>query len=128
MAFNFKAYEGATLEQLGILSAIAGVGGSLRFTNKSLNGKGQLCVVITKKDGTSDTCTCSKAVTDTVRTAIEAGTSKKDVLGAIAKLAVIEATNGGNYVSAPMNSEGVESFTITELKAVKVTYEELQAF
>jgi len=129
MAFNFKKYESAELEVLGTLATIAGKGGKLRFTNRSWNGTGQLCIVIEKKDGTSDTCTCSKTVTTAIRKAVEAGQSKKDVLGAIVNLDIIEASNGGNYVSAPMGEGGeLESFTIGELASVDVTFEELIAF
>lgn len=129
MAFNFKVYENATLEVLGTLKSVAGTGGKLRFTNKSLNGTGQLCVVITKKDGLSDTVTCSKAVTAACRKALAGGEAKRDVLGAIINLDIIEASNGGNYVSAPMGEGGeIENFTIAELTKTEVTYEELVAF
>lgn len=129
MAFNFQKYESATLEVLGTLASIAGKGGKLRFTNRSFNGNGQLCVVIEKKDGTSDTATCSKTVTAAARKALAAGQSKKDVLAAIKDLDIIEATNGGNYISAPMGEAGeIESFTIEQLTKVNVSFEELVAF
>jgi hypothetical protein len=115
---NFKKYEGVTLEVLGTLAALCGVGGKLRFTNRSMaNPNRQLCVVITKKDGTSDTVTCSKIVTKAIRAALAAGTTKLEALGAIVDLNIIEATNGGNYISAPMGEGGeFEDFTIAEVK------------
>lgn len=129
MAFNFKTYESATLEVLGTLKTVAGKGGNLRFTNRSLNGTGQLCVVITKKDGTSDTVTCSKTVTKAARAALASGQKAKDVLAAILNLDIIEATNGGNYISAPMGEGGeIESFTIADLEKSELTFEELVAF
>jgi len=131
MAFNFQKYESVTLEVLGTLAGLAGVGGKLRFTNKSYNGTGLLCVVIEKKDGTSDTATCSKVITAAVRKALAAGTSKKQALAAIVNLDIIEASNGGNYISAPMGEGGeIESFTIAELtkEAKTFNYEELAAF
>ena len=129
MAFNFQKYESAELTVLGTLVSVAGKGGKLRFTNKSLNSNGQLCVVIEKKDGTSDTATCSKTVTAAARKAFAAGQKKKDVLAAIRELDIIEATNGGNYISAPMGEGGeIESFTIEELNKVGVSFEELVAF
>lgn len=129
MAFNFQKYESVTLEVLGSLAGIAGKGGSLRFTKRSLAGTGMLCVVINKKDGTSDTATCSKVITAAARKALEAGQTSKQVLAAIKDLDIIEATNGGNYVSAPMGESGeLESFTIEELTKTKVSYEELVAF
>ena len=129
MAFNFKVYESPTLEVLGTLAGIAGKGGKLRFTNRSFNGKGQLCVVMERKDGLSDTVTCSKVVTSACRKALEAGQNKKQVLAAIKDLDIVEAPNGGNYISAPMGEAGeIESFTIEELTKSKVSYEELAGF
>lgn len=128
MSVEFKIYESATLEVVGSLESLAGIGGKLRFTNKSMNNsKGQLAVVITKKDGTSAVVTCSKAVTAGVRKALENGTSAKVCLGSLVKLDIVEAPNGGNYVSAPMGEGGVEDFTITDLRKVAVNYEDLVA-
>ena len=128
MAVAFAVYESATLEVVGSLESLAGAGGKLRFTNKSMNNsKGQLAVVITKKDGTSGVVTCSKAVTAGIRKALEAGISAKKCLASITKLDIVEAPNGGNYVSAPMGEGGVEDFTIAELKKEAVNYEDLVA-
>ena len=128
MAFNFKVYEGVTLESLGTLAEVTGAGGSLRFTNRTLGDSSKsLCVIITRKDGTSDTVTCSKAVTAGVRNALASGKSKKECLSAIINLDIVEAPNGGNYISAPRSEGGVEVFTITELKRERVNYEELVA-
>lgn len=126
MAVAFAIYESATLEVVGSLEGLAGKGGALKFTNKSLNGNGQLAVVITRKDGTSAVVTCSKAVTAGIRSALEQGISKKRCLASIAKLDIVEAPNGGNYVSAPAGAQG-ESFTIEELKREAVNYEDLVA-
>lgn len=127
MAVAFAIYESATLEVVGSLEGLAGRGGALKFTNKSLNNSaGQLAVVITKKDGTSAVVTCSKAVTAGVRKALEAGTSKKTCLASISKLDIVEAPNGGNYISAPAGAQG-ESFTIEELKREAMNYEDLVA-
>jgi len=131
MAFNFKKYEGVELEVLGTLASIAGTGGKLRFTNRSMNGTKQLCVVIKKKDGTSDTITCSKVITKACRNAFTAGLKKSAVLASIIDLDILEATNGGNYISAPMGEGGeIEEFTVASLKKEEevVTYEELIAF
>ena len=126
MAVNFAVYESATLEVVGSLEGLAGRGGSLRFTNKSLAGNGQLAVVITRKDGTSGVATCSKAVTAGVRKALSDGVSKKQCLASISKLDIVEAPNGGNYVSAPAGAQG-ESFTIEELRKETMSYEDLVA-
>ena len=128
MALEFSIYEATQLEELGTLTSLAGPKGRLRFTIKSLQSTGLLCVVVTKADGTSDTVTCSKAVTTAVRKALAAGTIPKQCLGAIANLMVLEGTNGGNYISAPASAAGVEEFTIDELKKVTISYEELVAF
>ena len=126
MALAFKVYESVSLEVLGTLAIIAGVGSKLRFTNRSMAGTGLLCVVITKKDGTSDTVTCSKAVTKAVRAALAAGASKVQCLAGIINNNIIEADNGGNYVSAPMG-DGVEleEYTLAEIKKVAIDYEQL---
>lgn len=127
MAVEFKIYESATLEVVGSLEGLAGRGGALKFTNKSLNNSaGHLAVVITKKDGTSAVVTCSKAVTAGVRSALEQGISKKRCLASIARLDIVEAPNGGNYVSPPAGAQG-ESFTIEELKKEVMSYEDLVA-
>ena len=131
MAFNFKDYGGVELEVLGTLASIAGKGGKLRFTNGSVNNTAkQLCVVIKKANGTSDTTTCSKTITKSCRAAFAAGLTKSRVLASLINLDIIEATNGGNYISAPMGEGGeIEEYTIDALKKEEpVTYEELVAF
>jgi hypothetical protein len=129
MALNFQVYESATLEVLGTLKSVAGTGGKLRFTNKSMNANGSLCVVIEKKDGKSATATCSKVVSAAIRKALAAGKTKQEALAAIVDLDIVEAPNGGNYISAPRGEGGeVESFTIAALAKEVFSFEELVAF
>ena len=128
MAIDFKVYVMTEREVLGTVNELAQAGGKLKFSQKSLNDKSkQLCVVIERKDGKSATVTCSKAVTAGLRAAMENGTSKKKCLASIMALEVVEAPNGGNYVSAPAGAQG-ESFTVAELKKESVSFEELVAF
>ena len=127
MAFNFKVYEGVTLESLGTLASVIGVGGSVRFTSTSVSDQAKrLCVVMTKADGTSDTVNCSAAVTKGLRAAFASGKTKRECLAAIINLEILE-TEKGNFISAPRGESGVESFTVSDLRKVRVNYEDLVA-
>ena len=126
MAMNFVVYE-STITTLGTVKELAGTKGSLKFTTKTINNpKAQLCVVFQRADGTSATAVCSKAVTAGIRSALEKGITKKKCLASLQGLSVVEAPNGGNYISAPAGAMG-ESFTIEELSTEMVNYEDLVA-
>lgn len=118
MAMNFGVYQSkATV--LGTVAELALAGGSLKFTHKTLvNPKKLLCVVILRKDGTSDTATCGETVTMAIRRALDKGMSKKQALASLAKLQVLEGNNGGNYISAPVGELG-EFYAIEELATEK---------
>ncbi len=69
MALNFKNYERAERVSLGTVASNLGAGGKIRpitMTNW-LNHEIRVQLVLTKKDGTSDTVTCSPEVSKRLR-------------------------------------------------------------
>jgi len=131
MAFNFKQYVStANLTELGTVSKFI-PGGSIKFVPGTIDRYNlgtikAMAMVLTLKNGDSDTCPLSKRVSAVVKKALDNGTSKRDVLAAIAKLEVLEMEDGSNIISAPRGSSGEEeSFEIASLNKSKVTYDEL---
>ena len=129
--FDFKVFEGVTLEDLGTLASIVGKGGKLRFAGaKNLNSDKRVSVVMLKADGTSDTVSCSGPVSIGVRKALESGTAKNKVLAALAKLSVLAGDSEIPFICAPLGAGGAEEeFTVEQLSALKnADYESVIAF
>ena len=116
--------ENAELTNVGTLATLAGVT-EVTFIPANLRSDKRVVVVAKNKKGESATISCSKAVSETVRTALKSHT-RTEVLGAISKLPLLENEQGVVFIS---NEGGeLEFTTITEVKAATINYEELVAF
>ena len=126
---KFEKYEAtSTLEDLGTLAKVIGTGGTLSLLPKNLRSTKRVVVIAKNKTGESAVISCSSGVSDSIRKAIGAGKSHKQVLGAISKLNVLENEEGVAYICAPAGEGvGLEEFTVADLKSVTVNYEELVA-
>lgn len=135
MALVFKQYVStANLTELGTVSSSI-PNGSLKFVPGTIDRyklgtiKAMAMILIDSK-GDSLTVPLSKRVSAVIMKALENGSTKRDVLGAIAKLDVIEDEQGRNFISAPRSASGEEeSFEIgakgANVARSKATYEEL---
>jgi hypothetical protein len=129
---NYQKYEktGGELTVVATVKQDIGKGGSIkfvpgtidRFKNKLIKS---LNLILMKKDGTSTTCPLSKKASLTVINALANGTTKKEVLGAIMKLEIMETEDGKNYICPPMGSGGEEeTLTFEEGAKVSASYED----
>ena len=127
MALEFKVYQGTqtSLETIGtVLAQIPG--GSLKFVPGTFTSGKRIAVILTNKAGESTVVACSKRVSATLQAALADGKTKKEMLGAIAKLEISEDEEGRNFIVAPQGAGGQEEdFTVAELKKSVATYEDL---
>ena len=128
MALEFKVYEQtSTLENLGTLSALAGVKGKLAFINGNLNHPTKrVAVVMLNSKGESTTVTCSASVSASVRQGIKAGVTHEQALSALSELSVLEREDGAHYL-APEGSGSLNFFAVADIvkKSTKLTYADL---
>lgn len=129
---SFAKYEGAELESFGTVASIVGAKGKLAIAPKSLlkNNTKRVVIIMTKKDGTSSTVTCSSKLSDAIRTALEGGMTKVKVLAIVAKLEVLQAEDDATpFVTIPQGESTLEQFTVEDLAKEKaVDYGDLVAF
>jgi hypothetical protein len=131
MALNFKMYERTSteLETIGTVATVIGKGGSLRFVPGTFTSGKRIAIILQNKKGESTVIACSKRVSEGLKSALDEGTSKKQMLSAISKLEVSEDEEGRNFIIAPVGSGGVEeAFTIEDLNKVTTSFEDLVAF
>ena len=131
MALQFKMYEGTTteIETIGTVATVIGKGGSLRFVPGTFTSGKRIAIILLNKKGESTVIACSKRVSESLRTVLNEGTSKKQMLSAISKLEISEDEEGRNFIIAPVGTGGVEeAFTIEDLAKEKVDFSELVAF
>lgn len=135
MALTFANYERAesTLTDEGtVISKIPG--GKLKFcpgTIDRYNAKSikAMSILLFNKKGESTSVPMSKTLSATVAKALDAGTDKKTILGAISKLSIYENEEGMNIIGRPQGSSEEEiEFTAVELAKVTADYEALVAF
>lgn len=128
---NFAKYEGAELVSFGTVASIVGAKGELAIAPKSLlpgNNK-RVVIILTKKNGTSSTLSCSAKVSVAMRDALAQGAKKSSVLGVISKLEVIQADDDAvPYITFPAGQSTLESFTVEDLAKVSIeSFEEAVA-
>lgn len=89
--FNFKKYERKELQQLGTLNDIFGEDFEIGFSPKNFNSEDNIFLVLDLPNGQSDVISCSKAVSELLR-------SQELTLGQATNLPVIlrELTAGKN--------------------------------
>lgn len=135
MALQFKQYVStANLTELGTVSSFI-PGGSLKFVPGTIDRYNlgtikAMAMILTNVKGESVSVPLSKRVSAVIKKALDNGGSKTDVLGAIAKLDILENEDGVNTISAPRGATGEEeSFEIgvkgANVAKVKTTFEEL---
>ena len=130
MALNFKKYESTatTLETIGTVASQI-PGGSLKFVPGTFTSGKRIAIILTNKAGESTVLACSKRVSATLRSALENGSTKKDLLAAIVKLEISEDEEGRNFIMAPQGVGGQEEeLNISVATKQKVSYEDLIAF
>ena len=112
MALNFKNYERAERVSLGTISNIAGPGGRIKPVSIAnfMDENKRVVILITQKDGTSDTVTCSPEVSKRLR-------SKELAISQLATFEVIEQlTSTGeimNLVVMPSSGSLIPDYEIT---------------
>ena len=129
MALLFKVYESASLEDLGTILDIIGENGELRFSSqKNLNSKNRVTLILKDEDGKSVAVPCSKAVSITVRQALSEGKTKAECLSALVNLNLLEDKDGKIFISPLGNRDATpeEFHKVGELAEVKVTYQDLE--
>jgi hypothetical protein len=135
MALNFKVYvpKESTLTELGTVASQI-PGGKIGFTPGSLNkylagSIKAISILLTNKEGESDTAPLSVRVSATIKDALAEGATKAECLSAISKLMLVETKDGGNIIAAP-RGEGGEEEQVSIEAAVKspVTFGKLVAF
>jgi hypothetical protein len=135
MALNFKTYTPAAsnLTELGTVAEQI-PNGRIKFTPGSLDRyrAGQIkaiSMLLTDKNGDTDTAPLSKKVSATISNALKSGASKSDCLTAILKLEMLETEDGANIISAPRGAGGEEEeVRVSSATKTKVTYDDLVAF
>jgi hypothetical protein len=131
MALQFKMYErtGTEIETIGTVATTIGKGGSLRFVPGTFTSGKRIAIILQNKKGESTVIACSKRVSESLKNALNEGTSKKDMLSAISKLEISEDEEGRNFIIAPVGVGGVEeTFAIEDLTKVTTSFEDLIAF
>ena len=135
MALNFVKYvpKESTLKELGTVASVI-PGGTIGFTPGSLNKYlagtiKAVSILLTDKEGGSETVPASKAVSTTIKNALAKGATKAECLNAITKLMIVETEDGSNIIAAPRGAAGEET-TVSIATAAKaaVTFEDLVAF
>ena len=132
MAVEFKVYvpKESTLVELGTVAKQI-PGGSLKFCPGTI-GRYQsgttksMAMVLLNKQGESATLPLSKAVSATIKKALENGSTKKECLAAILKLEVRENADGIITIGAPRGLNGEEEeLTVSNAVKIVTTYEDL---
>jgi hypothetical protein len=120
MSVVLKKYEGsATLEDLGNVKSIAGKGGTIDFLDKNFADLGKRVVVLVKnKAGESGVIACSQGLSKNLREAKTAGKSRKELLGWVAGLNVLENEDGQYFITMPSSGEAREGINVDSLKIV----------
>ena len=128
MALEFKVYERAesSLEDLGTLAHLGGRGAKLAFIPRNLLSTVRVVVVVENAKGESAQVTCSTNISNSVRSALKEGTSKKAILGALAQLHVFEREDGAHYL-AQEGSGSLDFHSVAEASKEAISYEELVA-
>ena len=134
---QFKEYSNEAIEDLGLVSAIIGEKGSIRFSSdKNLSSKKRVTVILQLENGQSAAIPCSSKVSDICRIAL-VDHSEVEVLRVISSLHVLETTKDRNgklydeprhFISPPGSGDGTplkESFTLADLEEAKLTWDEL---
>jgi len=112
MALNFKNYERAERVSLGTIAKLAGLGGKIKpvSINNFTDENKRVVILVTNKDGESDTVTCSPEVSKRLR-------SKELTISQLSTFEVIEQlTLSGeimNLVVMPSNGAGIPDYEIT---------------
>lgn len=136
MALQFKQYVSTAtdLDSLGTVASNLGKKGTLKFVPGTIDRfKSKvikaLCMVLSDDKGNSTTVPLSKRVSGTILNALEDGKTKRDCLLAISKLEIVEVEENGELrhtIVAPRGAGGEEeTITVGEVKASKVSYEDL---
>lgn len=101
---------------------------SIKFTKPNLASEKRVTLILTDSSEESHTLSCSTPLSIIVRKALKDGSSKQKVLGALSKLAVMQDNKDEEkYFLMQPAGAGEESFLVEDIKAEKVTYEELVA-
>lgn len=115
MAIKFEMYQGTTgeLTELGTVKALAGKKGKIAFIRKNFNDvTKRVAVVLTNAKGESALISCSKQVSDALR-------SKQMNIAQLAGCTVLENEDGVNFISMP-STGGLQSFELDAVKASSV--------
>lgn len=126
MSLTFTNYERAesTLTDLGTVLSIVGKDGGIGLIPKNFKDSAKRVVlVLTKKNGTSTTVSCSKAVSDGLR-------DKSITLGNVLGLNLLENEDGVAFVSMPATGAQLQNYSVKSLKLTEyipqaINYEEL---
>jgi hypothetical protein len=132
---KFKVYEPSERDTIGTVSSLIPKG-KLKFIPNTItkyqNGVNKaIGIILINQAGESTTLPLSKRVSKGIVDAFEAGKSKKELLGAIAKLEVTQFEHNTTgemcqVVSAPIGEAGTEEeYTVADLGKSTVTFEEL---
>lgn len=128
MGLTFTNYERAesTLTDLGTVADQVGKDGFLGIIPKNFKDTTKRVVlVLTKKNGTSTTVSCSKAVSEGLR-------DKSITLGNVLGLNLLENEEGVAFISMPAVGAQLQQYAVKTLKLTAfipkvVDYEELAA-
>lgn len=100
---------------------------SIKFTKPNLASEKRVTLILTDSSEESHTLSCSSPLSAIVRKALKTQ-SKQKVLGALSKLVVMQDNDDEEkYFLMQPAGAGEESFLVEDIKAEKVTYEELVA-
>lgn len=105
-------YQGTTgeLTELGTVKALAGKKGKISFIRKNFNdATKRVAVVLTNAKGESALISCSKQVSDALR-------SKQMTIAQLAGLTVLENEDGVSFISMP-GTGGLQTFEADAIKA-----------
>jgi hypothetical protein len=120
MSVKFEMYQGTTAEltELGTVKEIAGKKGKISFIRKNFNdATKRVAVVLTNANGESALISCSKQVSDALR-------SKQMNIAQLASCKVLENEDGINFISMP-GTGGLRSIELdgVRLEVVEVSNE-----
>ena len=124
MALNFKNYERVERVSLGTVASNIGIGGKIRPITMSnwLNHDIRVQLVLTKKDGTSDTVTCSPEVSKRLR-------SKELKISQLVNFEIEEQISSQgevyNMIKMPSAGAGIPDYEIT---GEETAYEPIAVF
>ncbi len=123
MALQFRTSEEinkelgreGSVEDLGTLKKLLPKGSKVKFGKNNFNNdKMRVVVVVTDKNGKLAFISCSKPISLIVRKLAAQGKEKKDILGWLITLHVME-NEQGMFISKPMGEAG-EDFEIDKLE------------